>query len=230
MKLKNIKDNFDKREIAPSADSWQRLASQLDQADKKKKRPFLYWICAAAAVLVIALMVSQVSLFTTDLTPQIDSITVVEKETYNSESKASDAVVSTEKLPVVKEKTVTETSKHLKSAMVASKKRATKTTVQKTPLVIEKIAISPVEVDETAMASNKINNLTLVQETDLLLKEAFAKAESQSIVTKSIDPDQLLRETEWDLEADRRNRLNKGLKSGLGVLKVEAFALIGADR
>jgi hypothetical protein len=231
MKLKDIKNSFDKREIAPSADSWQRLSQQLDHADKKKKRPFMYWICAAAALIVIALMVSQTSFFTTDHAPEMNSFTTTEKDADTIKSINEDAVVL-DKSPIVEETAITnsDTIPELKSAVVISKTKAPKTATPKSQLAIEKITISPVQVSLDAMASNEINNLTLVQETDLLLKEAFAKAESQPIVTKSIKPDQLLRETEWDLEADRRNRVNNGLKSGFGVLKIEAFALIGVDR
>ncbi len=92
---------------------------------------------------------------------------------------------------------------------------------------INKPMVQPLQITENAIAMNGSNTLTPEQEADLLLKEAFAKAESKTIASQSIKPEQLLRETEWDIESERRNVLNDGLKSGLDILKNEAFALIG---
>ncbi len=98
MKLKNIKNQFDKREIAPSENSWERLAAQLDSVDKKKKRPLVYWISAVAAILIVALMASQLLLPGKD-NGTVETGTLVDESTkINAEINNSD---NTDEAPVV---------------------------------------------------------------------------------------------------------------------------------
>jgi hypothetical protein len=66
-------------------------------------------------------------------------------------------------------------------------------------------------------------------ESDILLNKALQKlkVERTAVVeTSGINPQKLLRETEWDLEARNHNRLENTLLDGLSRLKREAVALI----
>ncbi|MEP2970208.1 MAG: hypothetical protein ABJO82_11775, partial [Nonlabens ulvanivorans] len=57
MKLNNIKNTFEKREIKPSAGSWDVLSARLDEDDKKSKKPVvIYWLSAIAAIFIAALL------------------------------------------------------------------------------------------------------------------------------------------------------------------------------
>ncbi|MDP5100670.1 MAG: hypothetical protein NWQ09_05025, partial [Nonlabens sp.] len=85
MKLNNIKKSFDERVIAPSPASWDKLAQRLDNEQKTKKRPYLYWLGAVAAAVVIALMII-VPVFT------------------NSADSINDSVVKQDGKPVIKNK------------------------------------------------------------------------------------------------------------------------------
>ncbi|ARN78733.1 hypothetical protein BST97_12420 [Nonlabens spongiae] len=91
-------------------------------------------------------------------------------------------------------------------------------------------AIAGVEIPQ--QKPENANMITAQQEAGELLNSLLgeSKAETIEVATHSIKPEQLLRETEWDLEAERRDRLNRGINQGLGMLKNEAFALIGVDQ
>jgi transcriptional regulator of met regulon len=243
MKPKYIKQDFNKREIAPSHDSWERLSARLENVDKKKKRPLMYWISAVAAILIVALSASQL-LFPVMDGGTVEKVTLVnENNTTDTESKKDPVFKETKEMDLNTPVTQQESFDHqndAKSFINPGQKTANKTSftsrvalkgtkqqqVAAVSIDLKKIAIKTVEMPHDAMAHNGINNLTVVQEVELLLEEAFAKAETKNRVSQSINPEQLLRETEWDIEADRHNRINDGLKSGLGKLKNEAFALI----
>ena len=91
-------------------------------------------------------------------------------------------------------------------------------------------AIAGVEIPQ--QKPENANMINAQQEAGELLNSLLgkSKAETIEVATHSIKPEQLLRETEWDLEAERRDRLNRGINQGLGILKNEAFALIGVDQ
>jgi hypothetical protein len=248
MKHKNIKNQFDKREIAPSGDSWERLSAQLDGADKKKKRPLVYWISAIAAILIVALIANQM------LSPSMEKDAIENGTMVNESSKtATDSqindtviespVIENDNSAIAQETIKEEIAKDIPTQKLINKtgyrpaqkisNKAVSTAVATAHVVTEenksmlkKSMVQPFEIVQTTVASNNLKSLTVEQEADLLLKEAFAKAELKPIASHSIKPEQLLRETEWDIESERRNRLENTLLDGLGVLKQEAVALI----
>lgn len=80
------------------------------------------------------------------------------------------------------------------------------------------------------IAANQDNMLqnSLDQEMDVLLNEALKK---QTLLKTSIEPQdsyvlQLVRETEWDIQSDRRNKVDIFIFDQLGKLKTEAYALV----
>ena len=42
----NIKEKFEQRKIAPSANAWERLSLQLDLQPKQKKKGWFWFACA----------------------------------------------------------------------------------------------------------------------------------------------------------------------------------------
>ena len=87
-------------------------------------------------------------------------------------------------------------------------------------------------VEQLKSKPDATDMLTAQQEAGALLNSLLGTSEIETteVAIHSIKPEQLLRETEWDLEAERRDQLNRGINQGLGILKNEAFALIGVDQ
>ncbi|MGB3592312.1 MAG: hypothetical protein WBA16_11565 [Nonlabens sp.] len=73
---------------------------------------------------------------------------------------------------------------------------------------------------------------TTDKEIEALLIKALNEIQTKNSihVTENTRPLQLLREAEWDLEYDRRHRINKSLKGGILQIKTDAYALIGIKR
>lgn len=57
----HIREKLQEREIQPSASSWERLASQLDEAETKKKRHWFFYVGYAASILLLISLVFVVS-------------------------------------------------------------------------------------------------------------------------------------------------------------------------
>jgi uncharacterized membrane protein len=81
-----------------------------------------------------------------------------------------------------------------------------------------------------AITQNKTQTLTAEQEMELLLSKALKYASINEVAVEEVNIDRLLRETEWDIEADRRIKINNTIFDQLGKLKSEAFALVGANK
>lgn len=73
-----------------------------------------------------------------------------------------------------------------------------------------------------------ITKLTAAQEADLLLQRAMATLKTQptGVASKSIDPKKLLMETQWDIDAEKRNRLENMLLDQFGKLKTQVVTLV----
>lgn len=254
MKLNHIKSDFDKRKIQPSDDAWEQLAKRLDKNDQNKKKPYVYWIGAVAAVLLIALLAYPLLSKSVDEVAPENSAVVDGSGTDKVESikatspneqvsiKENDAPLAVEENQSLKEATTTAIPKTVlnKVARSSSPKSGSNLNDQiaansqrpiaKSLPVKEENQKSPVLNTEMAsqrvLTKNEFNTLTPQQEADLLLNEALAQPEKYNVASRSIHPEQLLRETEWDIELERRNRVNEGLKNGLGILKNEAYTLI----
>lgn len=98
---------------------------------------------------------------------------------------------------------------------------------------IKKLKIDAIAgVEQAESKPDAADMITAQQEAGALLNSLLGTSEFETteVATHSIKPEQLLRETEWDLEAERRDRVNRGINQGLGILKNEAFALIGVDQ
>ena len=241
MKLKNIKDSFNEREIQPSAGSWEKLSAQLDGQEKKKKKPYLYWIGAVAALLLIALMVypafNNATIKAGDQTSQMVEVNTTEPELQNSSTETIVMDINKTALSnneVEGDEIVVTNVSNKKPTAKAPQKVLNRAVVNSVPVKKETSAITAMNAKGTVMvesiAQNEVAQLTAEQEADLLLNSLLNNNQAkENVASYTIQPKQLLRETEWDIEADRRNQLNNELKKGLGKLKTEAFALIGVD-
>ncbi|WP_194850980.1 hypothetical protein [Nonlabens antarcticus] len=253
MKLNNIKNKFEGREIQPSADSWEKLSQRLDSEKTKSKKPIIFWLGAIAAVLVLGLTMVP-SLFVADSETQADQKIVIEEPAIEN----SDTETKLQKpIPVIQDQNnsvAASEGKEPQPATNEAKPKAPKARVVQDPFLNQKneIAFEEVKEQESKSAISKPNiiiedvaavaqnnNANPISESDALLNKALEniaiknKGQTTGIAankTRSINPQKLLRETEWDLEAQRRNRLENTLLNGLGRLKREAVALIDRNQ
>ncbi|MEP2969813.1 hypothetical protein, partial [Nonlabens ulvanivorans] len=89
--------------------------------------------------------------------------------------------------------------------------------------------------EDTAMASVSNQHiiekqLTAEEEMELLLNKAMGKVEVTEVAVKTINPDKLLRETEWDIESDNRSKLQNSIQGGLNFLRAEAVAIVDRNK
>jgi len=269
MKLKNIKDSFDKREIQPSDGAWDQLASRLDEQKKASSRkPFIYWISAVAAVLILGWLVfpffsNQMESVAPhdEMIVQQEKTDTLSKETTTQEivvSENEDAGIDNEPVITNSQRSDMATTVRDESAEFRNDKEANKVLVVKKSRSNSKTMAADIagitdvqeenrdqpllkttKTDDSIIGANKVENavvennsqlkktLTAEEEADLLLTQALKTVSYTEIEVKEINVNQLLRETEWDIEADRRNKVNDAIFDGLGKLKSEAFALIG---
>ena len=250
MKLNNIKDSFNNREINPSTGAWDQLASRLDQQEKNKKKPFIYWLGTIAAIFILGVILYP--FFNGDTsTPDSNENTIVLEDVNSiNETNPKNNELAVESKLNLEEKTenspvkslinnttpttVSEKRKQKRSSLVAnvSKPSENKQSVIKESYVkeirtnptIEDSSINPSLSNPIAQVAPK--KLTAEEEMELLLNEAMQNTPKTVIATKEYNIDQLVRESEWDIEADRRNKVNSAIFNQLGKLKNEALTLI----
>ncbi|WP_438962577.1 hypothetical protein [Nonlabens sp.] len=250
MKLKNIKDQMDKREIAPSAGSWDALASRLETEEKKNKKPLIYWLGAIAAVLIAAVLLYPALNDDHVVNYQVDETVVIiedqRQEIVDDKLSVNEILKAQESKKLVdhntntvqkKEEVIIEKSPAQEQYIVqlpqkesVRKEKPQQETFQ---MIDNLLPQEPVEstLDDTTITSNENpvvieKVLTAEEEMELLLNKAMKKVEQPAIAVKSINPDLLLMETEWDIESDQRSRLQNSIQDGLNFLKTEAVALI----
>jgi hypothetical protein len=129
-----------------------------------------------------------------------------------------------------------------KDASVTSRKanaiavNGIKTSVNQTPDLVnrEKHILSNTiketmsSLSTTAVKQDIAQKSSVDQEMEALLNDALKK---QTLLKTSFENQgsyvqQLIRETEWDIESDRRNKLDMFIFDQLGKLKTEAYALV----
>jgi hypothetical protein len=251
MKLNNIKKSFDQRNLAPSPGSWDKLAQRLDNEQKNKKRPYLYWLGAVAAAVIIALMII-VPVFTNPVDSINDSVVkqdgkpVIEnkvntpKPDTSDENEVVDAktmqtqenAVATQPTKTITSKKSQQTTLQTSNSQLAQSEKNNQEVKNSKPMQLNtntnrNTAVAVQEQKETGIGSTATTKLTAAQEADLLLERAMKKTQLQTTVTSAkVDPSKLLMETQWDIEADRRNRVENILQDQFGKLKAHAVAII----
>ncbi|WP_298951558.1 hypothetical protein [uncultured Nonlabens sp.] len=254
MKLKNIKNSFNNREINPSTGAWDQLAARLDQEEKNKKKPFIYWLGAIAAIFILGVVLYPFLNGSSITLESNENTIVLEDTTPTKESTGKKSDIALEKKLDFEEKTessvekqliknttltaVSEKRKQKRSSHIAS---VSKTIVNKQIVneestvkeikpnsIIEDSSINPLLSNPIAQTTPK--KLTAEEEMELLLNEAMQNTPKTVIATKEYNIDQLVRESEWDIEADRRNRVNNLIFDQLGRLKAEAVVIISGNK
>ncbi|EAS18605.1 hypothetical protein FNJ87_05680 [Nonlabens mediterrranea] len=256
MKLNNIKNTFEKREIKPSADSWDVLSARLDEDDKKSKKPVvIYWLSAIAAIFIAALLLypslNKDTVSKSDdrsivntipesidnnnkdvkiVEPQLESVendnlaSTVSAETQNNDKRINKSI---ENQAIVYNTTPVKTKEPVVKTQEIDLQNSASTTGINEPLVDSN--------DNTAMASLSTQpmiekQLTAEEEMELLLNKAMGKVEVTEVAVKTVNPDKLLRETEWDIKSDNRSKLQNSIQGGLDFLRAEAVAIVDRNK
>ncbi|PQJ30954.1 hypothetical protein BST92_02960 [Nonlabens arenilitoris] len=256
MKLNNIKNTFEKREIKPSAGSWDALSARLDEDDKKSKKPVvIYWLSAIAAIFIAALLLYPS--LTNDALMDSDNNEVVNTLPLDEDINSNDMMFVEPKLDETENSDVASTvntdvhindessNNVIKNQSIAQNNKQPKTVNSKLKNDIQTVqnSASAIVIDEplsnvnedTAMASVPDQHiiekqLTAEEEMELLLNKAMGKVEITEVAVKTVNPDKLLRETEWDIESDNRSKLQNSIQGGLNFLRAEAVAIVDRNR
>ena len=171
----NIREKLQGREIQPSASAWERLSTQLDDAQQKRKRGwFLYMGYAASILLIVSLVLffnkkdeSEVQNFVVEeevKTPEID--TSIDFKTPVEEDEVIVQKEDNETLDVKTSDLNTKTFKTVDARNPVIKKSAPKL---KSVVPEEVVIAKQSETKETKFVDpmKKIKELDKVQETDV---------------------------------------------------------------
>ncbi len=252
MKLKNIQDKFEDREIQPSIHTWDKLSQRLDQEDKKKKKPVLFWVAAVAAILVLGLLIipsllmqevvkeNNQQLVIEEPVQEVEETTLPERDVMIDQNAESIADVEVENDPVKNQSQTITTSLALKTVPATPTGIALEEPTRENNEVLNANSTvtmqtsNPMAGIEQALSGETTDELS---EADRLLNQAMLQIKKKRAVdvaavatSKKLDPGKLLRETEWDLEYQRQRRLENSLLDGLGRLKREAVVFLEGEQ
>ena len=216
----HIKERLEKREIKPSADSWERLNKKLDNKSGKNDRKT--WIFLVAAVLVVALMTS---IFVQNSAPagERTKITNSDADTENVISRPQEI----EKTQLASEKTEDQNFENAEKSVAKNnselRREPLKTVASEGLENLATVESIPVKT-EIFKAETKVegNVKTSDQEIETLLAEAFQNIEKKEISDdeKRLMAEQLLSEVEDDLDKSFRKEVFDMLKEGFGKARV----------
>ena len=216
----HIKERLEKREIKPSADSWERLNKKLDNKSGKNDRKT--WIFLVAAVLVVALMTT---IFVQNSAPagERTKITNSDADTENVISRPQEI----EKTQLASEKTDDQNFENAEKSVgkknTEFRREPLKTVVSEGLENLASVESIPLKT-EIFKAETKVegNVKTSDQEIETLLAEAFQDIEKKEISDdeKRLMAEQLLSEVEDDLDKSFRKEVFDMLKEGFGKARV----------
>ena len=213
-----IKEQLQKREIKPSAGSWEKLETRLEQGGKPPK-PILWWVGIAAAIAGVFFFLG--TLFDPGVEP-----TIVEQP--SEEIKIQEPVVI-QKDEVLIASEETEEEEVSKPVPLPEKGKSSKTevavAVQGKPVEdpisesAEPEIIQDQEVGEV-VAEVKLTPVS-DEEIDALLNAAMANLEQErsSYAVQPVDAEELLQEVEYELDQSFRQKVFEVLKEGFSKAK-----------
>ncbi len=242
----HIREQFEEREIAPSAAAWDKLEAKLDK-EQGKKRPVIIWYAIAASIVGMLLVASQ---FFFNVDSQADKQMVdIKVESPSIEIPSTSEILKTEtqlaetpKVIVDKNKPVIVNKKN--APVIASETKVSKKTKKIVPAVqntsvavnekekasnqniseaINKEIIFSNKVDEVVAAVQNIqkeNNTVSAAEIDALLLNAQRDLATERILNESkIDATALLNDVEFELEKSFRDKVFDALGDGFSKIR-----------
>ncbi|WP_437398924.1 hypothetical protein [Flagellimonas lutimaris] len=224
---KHIKEKLEERNIAPSANAWDKIASQVKQPLPRKKNT---WFPYAIAASVAGIVLVSVFFFTKD-DPKVEQIQVVETETKKeAETQTEDEVL---KEIVPEEQTViTETkSKSIVPAEI-NEELSPEPPISNTA-VAEQEVLQPLQdeviINSDELIAQKVDEVVaqveLMEnaqedvsdaEIDSLLRAAQRQILTDKLFSKSgsVDAMSLLAEVEDEMDESFRDQIFDALKTG----------------
>jgi len=228
-----IKERLEQREIQPSEASWNVLQTKLQQEKKPVKPtrlPFLYWMAAAAVVVLMITLGVKFSGEEEAITPSIELVnSAKERKEEQQTPSQKNTIVPTAPIKIADRKKESKKTPRLASSTTAIKK-----TIQSPSTEPEKaVAIQEVQEPELVPTDVLINEkiIAVVKNVQELEKNAInlTDAEVDSLLRKaqeeilnqqynrfdqSIDAMALLDEVEYEIDATIKNKLFEALKQG----------------
>ncbi|EDM43745.1 hypothetical protein SCB49_09145 [unidentified eubacterium SCB49] len=207
----HIREQMEEREIAPSAAAWDKLATQLDK-NQDKKRPVFIWYAVAASVVGMLFVASQFfGNDTVDVAPNL-----VEQELTVPVSKEQEihSEMLKNETQLAEEKVVQDVVEHNKpeQVQVAKKESSIRNTVSpvidKKKKVVVKEDATRVAVQEQKEASSQdiseaINKEMVFSNKVEEVVAAVQKIKEEQNTVSAEEIDQLLRNAQQDLATQR---------------------------
>lgn len=245
----NIKDKLEKRTLSPSSEAWSKLSDQLDEDEKKSKKPIFWYLSIAAGLLLM--MAISIQFFNNnnseEILPQIVKEEVI-KEELNKERiqpnkneyielvneegqpEEKEEIVPTlkESKPINPKKEVINSSNS--KTQLAEVNSTTKSTNLNTTNETVNNKLYPVIDEETiknavtqAMNSLKSENASVSdREIDSLLKLASKELFKEDLKQESssmADASQLLESVENEMGQSFRTKVFEALKDSYKTVK-----------
>ena len=187
---KDIKDFFQRREIKPSADAWQRMDNLLNEPQAKpKKSNRIYWAVAASVVVLFGLFTLL----------QKQDIEVIEPASYNVYA-TKDTVINKIQQPQINNQIV-------KADDVPQK---TENSNKKQSKVIKSVPVEIVQNNKNQPkekeVGERIDGQHIIQKSDREIEEKLLA--QQSKIEIKVNPTKLLRSAEMERQTD--NMISNG--------------------
>lgn len=191
----NIREKLQEREIQPSASAWERLSTQLDDAQQKRKRGWFLYMGYAASILLI---VSLVLFFNKKDDSKVDNFVVEEEVQAPEIDKSIDF-----KTPIVEDKEIVQNEDN-------------KTLDVKTS-GIKNVDSKTIDKKQNRIIKNKVEQKFKPSTT----QESVIANQTQKKETKFVDPLQKIKELNEAKETDVANinqdSSNLSVKEGIYV-------------
>ena len=231
----NIKKKLEERSIKPSDEAWNKLASKLDENDKKPNIRIFWWV-GIAATLVGVLLGMNILLNTNDPLPSKVVESPKEEESIPLQIDMNSQIANEETIekPIENEGDVKQYNKTVKKGkhynkQMGNQKRYASNHLKNKGNEIE----NPTDLNNTKLASAKN---TIITETEVEVEKniSIADAEVESLIKKAqqdlalkrqvkeqitVDAGSLLESVESDLETSFRDRVFETIKSGYLTVK-----------
>ncbi len=221
---KKIKELFDAREIEPSGDAWEKVASQLGSSPAKTSiRPWYYWIAASIAfiVFVVGWSVRKSSQPVIDENPMVEqqvtpepkrtesAVPMIQKQTEISsvkdeparlEDQFNNVAESTEKPPGIAE--IPEDKPFTDSQLEQGGQNLRDEKISEVVAQVDHMEVNKAEVTE-----EEVDSLLMAAQKALLANEEFQEESSNNGAS-------LLAEVEGELQESFRDQVFDRLKQG----------------
>lgn len=216
----HIKKQLEKREITPSAGSWEKLEARLEQGPETSG-PKLWWVGIAAAIAGVFFFLG--TLFNDPVEPAVVEQTSKEiiphEAVEQPETEVSIASEKTEKQEVTIPDTLPEKEPILKieTAIAVQEKRVENAIFESE----ETEMIDVPGIEESVSEATPPPSAVSDAEVDALLNAAMADLErNRSLYAlQPVDAEELLHQVEYELEQNFRQKVFEVLKEGFSKAK-----------